>query len=186
MSLCRAPISAQQRLLSSGGRDFYTNFSITSLGSSRRRSVFPQEPFNRQSASDSRFLWSMSWFGRLHFQNIIRSPATGRRYQHTSVDIFCTRKATTTLIVTARQDPSSHLFLLTYWCFFNSLHFLHYQSSGCHLVAILWWKVCLVPALGTSGRNVPSPAQDSWGSPQPSSPTVLFPKRESNLRLGRR
>lgn len=63
------------------------------------------------------------------------------------------------------------------WVFFKSLNFLRYQSSECQLDAILWWKDCLVPALGTSRRNTPSPTQDSRVSPQPSSPTTLFPKR---------
>lgn len=103
--------------------DFYTNISRTSFGSSRAGSAFPQEPFVRQLASGSRFLWSVGWFGRLHRRNPIRSPAIGMKYRHPSIDIFCSRKAITTLMVIARQDPSSHLFLLTYWGFFKIIIF---------------------------------------------------------------
>lgn len=132
VSLCRAPIPAQQRLLSSRGSLWF------STGAS------PEHPwdlpgpglcFLRNPSSDSRFLWLVSWFGRLQRQNTIRSSAIGGKCLSTTVDIFCTRKATTILIVIARQDPPSHLSLLTYWGFliitFSTLS-EQWMSPCCH------------------------------------------------------
>ena len=165
MSLCRAPISAQQRLLFLSV-DFYTKVSRASLGSSRTESAFPQEPSMRHLASDSRFLWSVSWFGSVHCQNIIRSPAIGRKYQHASVDIFGTRKATTTLIAIARQDPSSHLFLLTYWVFRAVNVTLLPSSDGKTALSLPWAHL---------GEKSPAPHRTAVALRNPLCPRCSFP-----------
>lgn len=166
--LCRAPTSAQQRLLSSGG----------SLWISTQTS--PEHPWDPAEPGLC-FLRDTSWgswhqtvvpmaglaicFTKIAIGALIQARC--RKYQQASVGIFCTRKATIPLTVTKTRPV---IFSITRLGFSTLSE--QWMSPCCHPL----WKGCLIPSSRTSRRNIWAP-HGTWLLP-PSLPTVLFPRRD--------